>query len=193
MANPVSNHLVSGTVRDRLGNLLTQTTVTLTHPSIDPVLSEKTGSDGKYIINLSGLDKEWTVGQNITLFSSTQFKGRRSTTVTISSETNQTVNLTMEETFAFSIAETDSTKRHNLNFVTITTYDQEKVTHENPLPVDTPGDRNINDPATSWTITRGDLQPDSESITLANGDVHKRTFTYDSNSALINRSAWVKQ
>jgi len=29
MANPVSNHLVSGTVRDRLGNLLVGATVTL--------------------------------------------------------------------------------------------------------------------------------------------------------------------
>ena len=104
MADPVSNHLVNGEVRDRLGNLLTNTTVTLTHDSIEPVLSEKTGSDGKYVINLSGLDTEWSVGQDITLFSSTRFKGRKSTTVAISSGAAQTVNLTMEETSDFEIA-----------------------------------------------------------------------------------------
>ncbi len=191
MANPASNHLVSGTVRDRLGNILVGSTVTLTH-AISPVLSTTTGSDGKYILNLSGLDSEWAVGQDITLFSTTQFKGRKETTIAISSGAGQTVNLTMEETSDFSIAETDSTKRHNLNFATLTTYDQEKVTHTNPLPVDTPGDRNINDPAVSWVITRSDQQPDSETITLANGDVYKRTFTY-SNDILTARSRWKKQ
>jgi len=60
------------------------------------------------------------------------------------------------------------------------------------LPVDTSGDRNLNDPALSFVITRGDGQPDSETITLANGDKHKRTFTYDGNIQ-ISRSAWVKQ
>jgi len=192
MADPVTNHLVSGTVKDRLGNLLVGATVTLTH-AIEPVLSTTTGSDGKYIINLGSLSSEWSVGQDITLFSTTQFQGRKSTTVAISSGGGQTVDLTMEETSAFSIAATGTTKQHNLNFATITTYDQEKVTHENPLPVDTPGDLNINDPAISWTITRGDGQPDSETITLANGDKHKRTFSYDGSDFLISRSAWKKQ
>ena len=121
MADPVTNHLVSGEIKDRLGNLLTNTTVTLTHSSIEPVLSEKTGSDGKYIHNLSGLEVEWTVGENITLFSETQFKGRKSTIVAITSGPSQTVNLTMEETSDFAILETDSTKRHNLNFIIPTT------------------------------------------------------------------------
>ena len=193
MAAPVTNHLVSGTVRDRLGNLLTNTTVTLTHATIKPVLTTTTGSDGKYILNLSGLDTEWSVGQDITLFSSTQFKGRKSTTVEISSGANQTVNLTMEETSDFSIAPTNETKQHNLNFATLTTYDQEKVTHENPLPVDTTGDRNVNDPAIEFVITRSDQQPDSETITLANGDKHKRIFTYNSTGIQISRSKWEKQ
>ncbi len=192
MAAPVSVHQVSGTVKDRLGNLLVGATVTLTHASIKPVLSTTSGSDGKYVLNLGSLDTEWAVGQNITLFSTTRFLGRKSTKVDISSGTGQTVNLTMEETSDFAIAGTDDTKQHNLVFATPTTYDQEKVTHENPLPVDTPGDRNINDPATSWVITRGDGQPDSEIITLANGDKHKRNYNYQG-SFLINRSRWIKQ
>ncbi len=153
MANPVSNHLVSGTVKDRLGNLLIEATVTLTHESISPVLSTTTGSDGKYVLNLGGLDSAWAIGQDITLFSTTQFKGRKSTTVVIFTGTSQTVNLTMEETSDFSIAETDETKRHNLVFSTLTTYDQEKVTHSNPLPVDLQNKSGESiDPATNESV-----------------------------------------
>ena len=193
MAAPVTSHLVSGEVRDRLGNLLVGVTVTLTHESIKPVLSKVTGSDGKYIHNLSGLDTQWTAGQNITLFSTTQFEGRKSTTVTISSGGSQTVNLTMEETSDFKIAETDELKQHNLNFVTLTTYDQEKVTHVNPLPVNSSEIDLMYNPSTTWVYTRSDGQPDSETVTLANGDVYKRTFTYDSNDFVISRSEWQKQ
>ena len=194
MADPVLSHLVSGTVKDRFGNIIKEATVTLTHSSIKPVLSTTSGSDGKYILNLGSLDTQWTAGQNITLFSSTKFLGRRTTIVAITSGPGgQTVNLLMEETSAFSILGTDDTERFNLNFATLTTYDQEKVTHENPLPVDTPGDFNINDPSVSWTITRGDGQPDSETITLTNGDEYKRNFTYDGSGFLTNRSKWEKQ
>ena len=192
MATPVSNHFVSGIVKDRLGDIIVNTTVTLTHASIEPVLSVKTGSDGKYVLNLGDLDSEWSVGQDITLFSTTQFKGRKSTIVQISSGANQTVNLTMEETSDL-VFVTNPQDRYNLNFALVTTFDGEKVTHVNPFPVDTPGDKNINDPAVSWTITRGDGQPDSETITLANGDKHKRTFTYDGSGFLTVRSSWVKQ
>jgi len=136
MAAPVTQHLVSGTVKDRLGNIIVGATVTLTHESIKPVLFETTGSDGKYVIGLGSLDSQWAVGQNITLFSITQFKGRFSSTVKITSGASQTVNLTMEETSDFKIAATDDLKQHNLFFSTLTTYDQEKVTHANPLPVE---------------------------------------------------------
>lgn len=49
----------------------------------------------------------------------------------------------------------------------------------------------VNNPATVWVITRADGQPDSETITLANGDVYTRTFTY-TGEMLTARSAWVK-
>lgn len=51
----------------------------------------------------------------------------------------------------------------------------------------------INNPATVWTITRSDGQPDDETVTLDNGDVYKRTFTYNANGVLTERSKWVKQ
>jgi len=194
MAAPPLAHIVKGEVRDRLGNLLVGSTVTLTHATIKPVLTATVASDGKYMLNLGDLDSPWTVGQNITLFSETQFEGRKSTTVAISSGGEaQTVNLTMEETSDFKIAATDELNQHNLNFVTLTTYDQEKVTHINPLPVNSSEIDLMYNPITDWTITRSDGQPDSETVTLANGDIHKRTYSYDSNDFLIQRSKWEKQ
>ena len=191
MPAQVTNHFVNGTIKDRLGNILVGATVTLTHTSITPVLSTTTGSDGKYIINLGSLSSEWTVGQNITLFSSTQFKGRKSTTVQITSGPSQTVDLTMEET-SDSVFASNSQDRYNLNFVTLTTYDQEKITNVNPLPVSSSEIDLLYNPATTWAITRGDGQPDSETVTLANGDIYKRTFGY-SNNIMVSRSQWQKQ
>lgn len=46
--------------------------------------------------------------------------------------------------------------------------------------------------ASVWAITREDGQPDSETVTLSNGDSYKRTFTY-TGYFLTGRSAWVKQ
>ncbi len=193
MTNPVSNHLVSGTVRDRLGNILVGATVTLTH-TITPVISTTTGSDGKYILNLSGLNTQWSAGQEITLFSTTQFKGRKSSTVAITSGASQSVNLTMEETSDFAFA-TNTQDRYNLNFNLITTYDGEKVTSVNPLPVSASlGIDLLYNPSLSRVITRADGNPDSETITLTNGDIYKRTMTYKApTGALLTRSRWIKQ
>ncbi len=193
MAAPVSNHFVNGTVKDRLGNILVGSTVTLTHPDISPVLTTTTGSDGKYILNLSGLDFEWAVGQNITLFSSTQFKGRKSTTVAISDGASQTVNLTMEETSDSSILGTDDTKRFNHHFVTPTTYDQEKVTNVNPLPVNSSNiDLMFNPTQTNTYDSKNRLS--TETITLASGDIYKRTFIYTGNAfQFTTRGKWIKQ
>ena len=97
----------------------------------------------------------------------------------------------MEET-SDSVFASNSQDRYNLNFATLTTYDQEKVTNVNPLPVSSSEIDLLYNPATTWAITRGDGQPDSETVTLANGDIYKRTFGY-SNNIMVSRSQWQKQ
>ena len=47
--------------------------------------------------------------------------------------------------------------------------------------------------AKEWEITRGDGQPDSETITLPNGKRYKRTFEYNAGDVMITRSEWVRQ
>ena len=173
MADPVSNHLVSGTVRDRSGNLLVGSTATLSHPLITPVLIATVASDGKYIFNLGSLDEEWTVGQEITIFSSTQFKGRKSTTVLISSGNSQTVNLTMEETSDLRFG-TNARSQYPLQFNLITTYDGEKVTRDNPLPTALPEIT----PTNPLSVTDRGVQSNLNTSTtlLGSGDTFTGTF-----------------
>lgn len=68
------------------------------------------------------------------------------------------------------------------------------ISTANALPVQGPYDYIdlVNNPATVWVITREDGQPDSEQITLENGNVYIRTFTY-TGSILTARSKWELQ
>ncbi len=53
-----------------------------------------------------------------------------------------------------------------------------------------------NNPQHEWEITNNDGQPESETVTLADGRVYKRTFTYSTGSfgrVMTKRSSWVKQ
>ena len=189
---PVTSHLISGKVRDRLGNILSGATVTLIHPSITPSISETTNAAGEYIINLAELSSQWSVGDSFSIKANKTGEGEKTINSTISSGANQTINFTLEETSILVFGE-NSQDRYNLNFALLTTYDGEKVTSINPLPVNSSEIDLLYNPATTWVITRNDFQPDSETITLASGEIYKRTFAYNDNDAMISRSRWVKQ
>jgi len=191
MAAPSLPHFVRGTLTDRLGNILASIDVTLTHGT-SPKLTKTTGADGKFLFNLGDLDSAWTVGQNITLASTIAAKGTKSLTVAISSGPDQTNDIQLAETSDL-VFEPFTQNRHPLHFSLLTSFDGEKITNSNPLPVTTSELSLLNEPSTEWTITRGDGQPDSETVTLASGEKHKRTYTYDSNQFLKTRSEWEKQ
>lgn len=55
----------------------------------------------------------------------------------------------------------------------------------------TVGTEEINYEST-WTITRGDGQPDSETRYTSSSGTETRTFTYDINDNMIKRTAWSK-
>jgi len=192
MANPAGSHIVHGTVSDRLGNPLSGVTVTLTHATIGPVLTKKTDTTGTYLLNLGDLTSEWKTGQTITLFSTATAQGRKSVITTIQGQGQQTVNITYEET-SDSFFDPHVPPRFALNFGLLTSYDGEKITAINPLPVNSSEIDLMFNPATEWVITRGDGQPDTETVTLVNGDQHQRTYGYDGKGFLVSRSKWVKQ
>ncbi len=192
MAAPISSHLISGKVRDRLGDLLSGATVTLTHSSIEPVLTETTNAAGEYIINLSGLSSQWSVGDSISVKATKATKGTITVGTVILAGASQTVNLTLAETSDLVFGE-NSQDRYNLNFALLTTYDGEKVTSINPLPVSSSEIDFLNNPEQTNTYDSKN-RLSTETITLANGDVYKRTFTYTGNAfQFTTRGRWIKE
>ncbi len=197
MAAPILSHLISGTVYDIFGTELAGATVSIKHVSFDETIpSVTTGSDGKYIINLSGLTSQWSVGDTLSVTASKTAEGTKTISTTITSAGSQTVNLTLAETSDL-VRETQVQNAHILNFVLPTHYDGEKVTRTRPLPVQAPIDIDlVYNPTHTWAITNQDGQPDSETVTLADGNSYKRTFTYTDISGarmLTTRSKWEKQ
>ena len=187
---PVTPHLVSGRVFDIYGNILEGASVSLTHKTRGSLSAVLTGSDGKYVLNLSKLDSQWVTGESITLIASKTAEGTKIVTTTISGPGGQIVDITLAETsdWVYDILVQDRTF---LNMVIPLHYDGEKVTRSRPLPVSSSEIDLLNNPATSWVITRGDGQPNSETVVIR-GDTYTRTFTY-TNDIMTARSAWVKQ
>ena len=190
MANPALSHMIHGKVRDRLGDILEGATVTVTHPDITPVLTKTTNSAGEYIINLSGLSSQWSVGDLLSVFATKTGEGQVTVEITIVIGGTQTVNLTLTETSNLNFTEDNS---YNLNFALLTTYDGEKVTNVNPLPVNSSTiDLMFNPTQTNTYDSKNRLS--IETVSLANGDVYKRTFTYTGNAfQFTTRGKWIKQ
>ncbi len=195
---PTSPHNVTGTIKDIFGNLLAGASVSVSHESIGPILTDTTDSDGVYTVNLGNLESQWSVGEEITIVSNKTAEGRVTLTTPITSGGGQTHNLTLAETSDFDFElQTDLQDRYPFTMVMPVHYDGAKVTRTRPLPVQAPIDIDlVYNPSHSWAITNQDGQPDSETVILADGNSYKRTFTYttiNGGRILTSRSKWEKQ
>ncbi len=133
---PVLSHLVNGKVFDIYGVALAGATVTLTHDSITPSISETTDSNGQYIINLGKLSSQWSKGEGLTITASKSAEGTKTETTTITGTGGQTVNITLAETSDFTYEiKTSNLDRWPLSLIIPLHYDGEKVTRERPFPV----------------------------------------------------------
>ncbi len=191
MPTPPSSHPVRIIVTGIDGQLAEGVTVTLTVTA--GFTSDTTNSSGEVVLNVANAGS-WNVGDEATIVATKTASGTKTETLTLTSSP-QSLNITLEETSDLYYEESES-DNYVLNFALVVDYAGEKITTSNPFPVkivNSSSDFDLtNNPATIWTITRGDGQPDSETITLANGDIYTRTFSY-TNNILTTRSAWVKQ
>ena len=191
---PTSPHHVTGTIKDIFGNLLEGVSVSISHESIGPVLTDTTDSDGVYTVNLGNLNSQWSVGENITIAGNKTAEGRITLTTPITSGGGQTHNLTLAETSDFDFeVQTDLADRYPFTMSMPVHYDGEKVTRTRPLPVLTSGiDLVLNPTQTNTYDSKNRLS--TETVTLANGDIYKRTFTYTGNSfQFTTKGKWIKQ
>ena len=176
---------IRGRIYDVNGITVDSAIVTLTHSS--KTLSFTSNSIGEYIFNLGDLSS-YSVGDEITLNASKATKGRKSETVTIDKGGN-TVNITLEETSDLTYTETEQNV-HNLVFVVPTSFDGEKITHLNPLPV-TNSDILLNEPSLA-NIYDSNKRLSTQTI-IVNGIQYRRTFTYiGTNFQFALRTKWQK-
>ena len=190
MPAPKSSHQILGKVYDADVNLLEGATVLLTHVSSEETLPTTTNSSGEYILNLKNLTS-WAVGDSITLKASKTKYGQKTETLIVTSSPGDTKDITLEYTSDYGISPIEY-KKLLANATILFDFEGNLITPENPLPVNNTDFDLINNPSTSWVLTRADRQPDSETITIK-GVSYKRTFTYNDDGGLIARSNWVKQ
>lgn len=188
---PALPHLISGVITGSNGTLCENALITFT-------TSEGTGNtesndNGQYTFNLSSIG--FTSGEVVSYSVHDKYNNEiYSGTFTVSGDTTS-----LSVTLALRTSKQLVYPGFNRGVV-VHNIGGEPVSKLNPFPVVmSEGISNyadidlVNNPSTTWSITRSDGQPDYEEVTFANGDVYRRTFTYNSNNMLITRSAWVKQ
>lgn len=137
MAVPISPYIITGRVLDIYGNNLEGATVTVTHATISPVLTDTSRSTGIYRANLGQLESRWSRGDTITIKATKAGKGRITVVTTIGSKGGTTINLTLEETSDIDFEVIAEKDRRDLVLVVPTLFDGTKVNNSNRLPVDT--------------------------------------------------------
>ena len=185
MPTPPTSHPIRIRIYDINSALLEGATVTLTLGTNDPI-SENSNSNGEAVLNVANAG-DWNVGDEVTLVASKTGSGTKTSTLILTSSP-QTTSLTLEETSDLYYEQTDMNV-HVLNFSLLTTFDGEKVTHSNPLPVSS--EILLNEPELTNTYdSRNRLS--TQTITVR-GTQYRRTFTYTGTAFQFNtRSAWTR-
>lgn len=136
MPTPPSSHLVGIRVYGIDNQLLDGATVTLTITAGST--TETTSSDGEAVLNVADAGS-WSVGDEASITASKTGSGTKTETLVLTAAP-QKLNITLAETSDLAYYEPteddqSETDTYVLNFSLLTTYDGEKVTYSNPLPV----------------------------------------------------------
>lgn len=147
--------------------------ITLTHVSSGETISDTTNSSGQYTINLAVLN--YSVGDEITIVLDTR---------TTNTELQQYTHLGADARKVILVDKLGNT------------YDERY-----PMQIN-PGEQLIShafvkgNVSTTWTTTRVDARPETETVTFPNGTSYKMTFGYSTigtRSYISSRSRWEKQ
>ncbi len=132
MPTTKTSHPIRIKIYDINNVLLEGATVTLTLSTNDPI-SETSNSNGEVVFNVANAGS-WSVNDEVSITASKTGVGTKTSTLVLTSSP-QTTSLTLEETSDLYYSENDEGV-HVLNFSLLTTYDGEKVTKSNRLPVE---------------------------------------------------------
>ncbi len=181
-----TSHPILIKIYDINSQLLEGATVTLTLGTNNPI-SVTSNTKGEAVFNVANAGS-WSVGQEVTLTASKTGSGTKTSTLVLTSSPQQT-SLTLAETSDLIYYEQTENDTYVLNFALLTTYDGEKVTNSNRLPVSS--ETILNEPAITNTYdSRNRLS--TQTITIR-GIQYRRTLTYTGdNFQFTSRSAWIR-
>lgn len=137
---PPSSHPVGIKVYGIDNQLLEGVTVTLTVTSGST--SGITNSSGEVVLNVANAGS-WSVGEESTIVATKTASGTKTVTLVLTSSP-QSLNITLAETSDLIYYEQTENDTYVLNFSLLTTYDGEKVTTANPLPVKVVDESGVN-------------------------------------------------
>ena len=190
---PPTPHIIQGTITNKGGVIVVGVDVTVTIDSGS--ITVQTDNSGLYVTNLASIGT-WSVGDTISVYGYKIREGEITGTVVASSGPSQTVNLVLSQEDRYVAAV--PTAAIGYNKVVLSDYEGINHGKHYPLPIMSTDDRVdlVLNPSFLWTITRSDGQADSITVTIANGDVYKKTFTYttiNNRSRRTGESKWVKE
>ncbi len=184
MPTPNTSHPIRIKIYDINNALLEGATVELTLGTNDPI-SKNSNSKGEVLLNVANAGS-WSVSDEVSITASKTGSGRKTSTLVLTSSP-QSLNMTLEETSDL-IYHPNESNQYNLNFSLLTTYDGEKVTQSNPLPVESQSPL-LEEPA--MTVTYDSRNRLSTQTITVRGTQYRRTFTYAGNSfQFTTRSEW---
>ena len=131
MPTPIQSHPIRIKIYGIDNSLLEGATVSLTLGTNTPI-SVVSNSKGEVILNVANAGS-WSVSDEVSITASKTGSGTKTITLILTSSP-QTLDMTLAETSDL-IYHPNESNQYNLNFSVITTYDGEKVTTSNPLPV----------------------------------------------------------
>ena len=167
-------------------NLLDGATVKL---ELGSASKEYTSKNGECILNVADIST-WNVGDEVTITSSKTGEGTKITTLVLTSS-QQKINIYLAETSDLIYSEQTETDTYNLNFSLLTTFDGEKVTSLNPLPVYSGKPKGF---ANAEKVIAWDASNNPVSITVTIGDkTYVKTITWDASNNPTNVTGWIEQ
>ena len=162
-------------------------TVTLTLPNTSTT-SETSNTNGEVVLNVANAG-DWSVSDTVSLTAFKTGSGTKTSTLVLT-PSHQQMSMTLEETSDLYYEESPS-DNYNLNFALLTTYDGEKVTRANPLPVESQTPMLEEHAMTVTYDSRNRLS--TQTITVE-GVEYTRNFSYTGTGFQFTaRTAWIKQ
>ena len=183
---PTTSHPIGIKIYSIDNSLTEGVTVTLTLGTNTPI-SETSNSSGEVILNVADAGS-WEVGDEVSITATKTGSGTKTSTLILTSSPQQ-MTLTLAETSDLIYYEQTENDTYVLNFALLTTYDGEKVTQSNRLPVSS--ETILNEPELTNTYDSSD-RLSTQTITVR-GTQYRRTYTYTGTFfQFTTRSGWEK-